>query len=116
MPTREQEDLKHASNDTMNTVTQEDYEAICCKIFGYLIGVLGPEPIRALENRNVATGDGVGAWAALTAEYATGSLSNKRKLMRQIMHLKMQGPFNTLSAYVHEFNRIMNTLETMGVL
>ena len=73
------------------------------------------EPIKAIRNRSVIEGDGIGAWSALKAEYETGSMTNKRKLIKQIHNMKMEGSLNTLSAYVYEFNKTMNTLASMGV-
>ena len=53
----------------------KNYRIICHKIYGFLIGVLGMEPIKAIRNRSVIEGDGIGAWSALKAEYETGSIT-----------------------------------------
>ena len=95
---------------------QEKFNKMCETIYGYLIGCLGMDPIKRINNHNVKEGDGISAWEALEREYNTGSKTNKRKLIQQLSNLKMEGKLRTLSAYIYEFKRIVRILEAQGIV
>ena len=71
---------------------QDKFNDISERIYGYLIGCLGTEPIKRIRNHNVQAGDGTKAWKVLEKEYQAGSKTNRSKLIQQLTNLKMAGP------------------------
>ena len=94
---------------------QQKYNKICRKIYGYLIGCLGTDPIRRIQNQKISPGDGIGAWRALKDEYQNGSAINTQAMVQKLTQTKMEGKLCTLSAYTYEFNRLITNLREQQV-
>ena len=110
--TYQQENTTQASRDPN---VQQKYNKICRKIYGYLIGCLGIDPIRRIQNQKISPGDGIGAWRALKDEYQNGSAINAQAMVQKLTQTKMEGKLTTLSAYTYEFNRLITNLREQQV-
>ena len=106
---------EHKTQSSQDPDVQQKYNQICRKVYGYLIGCLGTDPIRRIQNQKISPGDGIGAWRVLKDEYQNGSAINAQAMVQKLTQVKMEGKLGTLSAYTYEFNRLITNLREQQV-